>query len=149
MLRNCIYSCSPCFDCIFSLSNHYCTKAWTCDLDETGERLKLTFRCGCEPCIIPMVLSKVNVLADDINVKVTTIDPLSSQCCADLSLSVSDASMTMLHISFSFHVKTIEQFQFCRLFVFDEIFPKNKENIWWLILNPFKVSFQSAALALF
>ena len=29
-VRSCIYSCSPCFDCIFSVFNHYCTKAWTC-----------------------------------------------------------------------------------------------------------------------
>ena len=35
------------------------------------------------------LLAKVNVLADDINVKVATIDPLFS-AVADLSLSVSD-----------------------------------------------------------
>lgn len=76
------------------------------------------------------LLAKVNVLADDINVKVATIDPLFS-AVADLSLSVSDLNdhaRVLSKKASSAGSKHSRLVQVCQLFVLQVNFQKNKKE---------------------
>lgn len=88
-VRSCIYSCCSSFDCLLVYLIITVQKLGRV-IDETEKTIKtLTSDVDVTLHHTNELLAKVNVLADDINVKVATIDPLFS-AVADLSLSVSD-----------------------------------------------------------
>ena len=133
-VRSRIYSCCPSFDCLFSLSIITVQKLGRV-IDETEKTIKtLTSDVDVTLHHTNELLAKVNVLADDINVKVATIDPLFS-AVADLSLSVSDLNdhaRVLSKKASSAGSKTLKTGASCQPYVSQVNFSKNKkgEFLW-------------------